>query len=484
MALRKSIRFFLNGREEECAVSPETTLLEYIRNDKELTGTKEGCGEGDCGACTVVIGEVKEGRVRYHATVSCLALVSQMDGKHVITIEGMSPADKKRLHPIQQAIVDAHATQCGFCTPGIALALLALYLENASPTPADVHRALSGDLCRCTGYVSIRRVPDFIEAVHVSHADIRLPFLDAVEARQLDMAAAQEKDDIFIEKDGQIFFSPASSESLRAFLRSHEGLKVQYVGGGSDVMVVVKKRFVHLPCLVDLTRLPETHAFEDTERTLSFGGCVPLEDLGEKTKASLPILDEVVSHMASKQVRTTATAAGNIANASPVADMSVTLMALGAVLRLNGAEGRRDLPLSELYLGYKKLAMKPGEWIEAVTVPKTAGLTVDFQKVSKRKELDISTVNSAIALEIGEDGLIRSARLCCGGVGPTTLFMPKASAFLVGKPFAEETFVEASEVVGTEATPMTDVRGSAEYRKAVMKNLVIKHFISIQARRG
>ena len=244
MAERKSIRFFLNGKEEECAVSPETTLLEYIRNDRELTGTKEGCGEGDCGACTVVIGEVKGGRVRYHATISCLALTDQMDGKHVITIEGMSPADRRALHPIQQAIVDAHATQCGFCTPGIALALLALYLENASPTPADVHRALSGNLCRCTGYVSIRRVPDFIERLHVSAPDIRLPFLDAVEARQLEMAAAKEKDDILIEKDGQIFFSPATSGSLRNFLRSHAGQKVQYVSGGSDVMVVVKKRFI------------------------------------------------------------------------------------------------------------------------------------------------------------------------------------------------------------------------------------------------
>lgn len=481
MTVRKTVRFFLNGRDEERAVAPETTALEMLRDDLEMTGTKEGCGEGDCGACTVVLGEVVGGRVRYKATVSCLLPAAQLDGKHLITIEGM--ARGQALHPIQQAIVEAHATQCGFCTPGIALALLALYLENPAPTPEDVHVALSGNLCRCTGYVSIRKIPDFIDRLKVTPGDMRLDFLDATEARQIERAAAPA-DDLLVEKGDQVFFSPASEASLRAFVTARAGRPIQFVGGGSDVMVGVKKRGQHPPCLVDLSRLSSLKEIRDGQDRLTFGAAVALEDLALATRASLPILGEAIGQMAARQVRNLATAAGNIANASPVADIVVVLMALDAALQLDGPSGAREVRLDEFFLGYKKLSLAPGEWIRAISVEKGRFGAVNFEKASKRRELDISAVNSAIALALDDRGeTIRAARLCCGGVGPTTLLMEKTSAFLVGKPFAEDIFVQAAEVVATEATPMSDVRGSADYRRTVMKNLLVKHFVSLSARR-
>ena len=480
MTVRETVRFFLNGRAEERAVAPETTLLELIRRDLELTGTKEGCGEGDCGACTVVIGEVVGERVRYKAAVSCLTPAVQLDGKHVITIEGM--AHGSELHPIQQAIVEAHATQCGFCTPGIALVLLALYLENPAPTPDEVHAALSGNLCRCTGYVAIRKIPDFIDRIHVTPGEMRPAYLDATEARQLEFAARCGSDDLLVEKGGQVFFSAASEASLRAFLAARAGQPIQFVSGGSDVMVGIKKRQQHPACLVDLTRLRALKEIRDEAHCLTFGAGVPLEDLAEATREGLPILGEAIGQMASRQVRTLATAAGNIANASPVADAVVVLMALDATLHLDGPDGARKLPLDAFFLGYKQLALKPGEWIRAISVEKGRFCAVDFAKASKRKELDISAVNSALALDI-EGKAIRAARLCCGGVGPTTLLMEKTSAFLVGKPFAEKTFVQAAEVVATEASPISDVRGSADYRRTAMKNLLVKHFVSLSARR-
>ncbi|MDR0965960.1 MAG: FAD binding domain-containing protein [Myxococcales bacterium] len=489
MPVRKTIRFFLNGRELERAVFPETTTLELLRGDLELMGTKEGCGEGDCGACTIVIGELmpdesgSQSRIRYKAAVSCLMLAAQLDGKHLITIEGLART-RDALHPIQQAILDAHATQCGFCTPGIALALLALYLENPRPTPADVHAALSGNLCRCTGYVTIRKIPDFIERIRVTtdRLQMRPAFLDATEARQRELAMQLATDDLLFEQGDQRLFSPASEQSLRAFLRQRPcDEPIQFVNGCSDVVVGIQKRHQHPPCLVDLTRIATLKQIRIDAGRLEFGGSATLEDLAKAARERLPILTSTIGQMASHQVRSIATAAGNVANASPVADVGVLLLALDTTLHIASLDGKaRAIPIEQLFLGYKKLSMERTELIRGLSIDLDRFNAVNFEKASKREELDISTVNSAIALDIDEaSGLIRSARLSYGGVGPTMLLMQKTSAFLQGKPFAEETFAAAAQIVVTEATPMSDVRGSADYRRTLMKNLLVKHFVAL-----
>jgi len=473
--MKKAINFYLNGRAQELAVKPETTVL-MLRGLMGMTGTKEGCGEGDCGACTVVVGEARDGEVHYKPVVGCLHLAAQLEGKHLITVEGLAEGGK--LHPIQKAIMEAHATQCGFCTPGVAMSLQALYLEERDPKPEDIRRALEGNLCRCTGYVAIRRVPAFITDLKVDQTALRPEYLSSVEQAQL----GQQAQDLLLESGGQVFFSPVSIDDLKAFLREkdREGLlgQCRFVNGGTDVVVGVKKRNQHPSVMIDLSRIDVLRRLEVGDDAVVVGGAVELARVAKACVQKLPILSSVISRMCSEQVRTIATMAGNIANASPVADTVPLLMVLGAVVNLQGHEGARSVAIDSFYHGYKKLEMKPGEWIDSISIPVKRGIKVNFEKATKRRELDISAVNSAIALET-KDGVIASVKLACGGVAATTVIMSHTASALVGRPFTEETFLQAAELMVQDATPISDVRGSDQYRRRVLKNLLVKHYAAL-----
>lgn len=476
--MKNTITFFLNGFQKEIQVNAETTVLELLRNSLELNGIKEGCGEGDCGACTVVIGEVVNGKVHYKSVAGCLYLAAKLEGKHLITIEGM--ADKENLHPIQQAILDAHATQCGFCTPGVSLSILALYLEKNQPSKDEFRRYLEGNLCRCTGYASIKKVPEFIKDLKISSDDIRPRYLSAVEEKQLKFL----QEDILIDGGGNAYYSPVTEENLTAFLNSRreyrEGNGIKFINGGSDVVVGIKKRFQHFRLLIDLGRMENLHEIRSNAKTLIIGGSVSLSRVIDETKDIFPKLSGTVLKMCSEQVRSAATVAGNIVNASPVADTVPLLMAVGAEITLIGTEGIRVVPVREFFHGYKNTENRPEEWIQSISIPLNQYNLINFEKMSKRKEVDISAVNSAIALQV-EDGNILKAHVACGGVGATTMYMPLTSRFLAGKPISEKSFMEASEIIETEATPIGDVRGSAEYRKALLKNLLIKHYLAFKS---
>lgn len=512
--MKKIIHFFLNGKLKEIEVKAETTVLELLRNNFELNGIKEGCGEGDCGACTVVIGEVRDGRVHYKSAVGCLYLAAKLEGKHLITIEGM--AEKDKLHPIQEAILNAHATQCGFCTPGISLSILALYLEKSNPTKAEFNRYLEGNLCRCTGYASIRKVPDYLAKLSIAAENIRPGYLAATEAKQRSFIPK----DIFIDDGSNAYYSPVSEEHLKAFLDSHQELinekNFRYLNGGSDVVVGIKKRNQHYRLLLDLSRITtlqtigynhdngtlennslktknhenrdcntnhtkiSTFANNDKEtKALIIGGGVSLSRIIDETTSVFPEFAAVVQKMCSEQVRSSATVAGNIVNASPVADTVPLLMVMDARITLKSPEGERDVSVRDFFHGYKKTENKEMEWIDSITIPLGSSDFINFEKVSKRKAVDISAVNSAIALKV-EKGIITKARIACGGVGETTLYMPETSRYLEGKEMKETTFLGAFEVISTEATPIGDVRSSAEYRQAMIQNLLMKHYLAYQ----
>ncbi|WP_186843677.1 xanthine dehydrogenase small subunit [Acetobacterium tundrae] len=512
--MKKIIHFFLNGKLKEIEIKAETTVLELLRNNFELNGIKEGCGEGDCGACTVVIGEVRAGKIHYKAVAGCLYLAAKLEGRHLITIEGMAENDK--LHPIQEAILNAHATQCGFCTPGVSLSILALYLEKSNPTKAEFQRYLEGNLCRCTGYASIRKVPDYLAELSIAAENIRLGYLAETEAKQLSF----DSEDIFIDDGNNAYYSPVSEEHLEAFLDSHQELIKEknfcYLNGGSDVVVGIKKRNQHYRLLLDLSRIAtlqmicyyngkdiaenntlETKNHENRDRNnnrtkistfanneqeakiLIIGGGVSLSRIIDETTSVFPEFAAVVQKMCSEQVRSSATVAGNIVNASPVADTVPLLMVVEARITLKGLEGERNVALRDFFHGYKKTENKETEWISFITIPLGDGDFINFEKVSKRKEVDISAVNSAIALKV-EKGIIIKAHIACGGVGETTLYMPKTSRHLEGKEMKEVTFLGAFEVISTEATPIGDVRSSAEYRQAMMQNLLMKHYLAYQ----
>lgn len=480
--MKQTIHFFLNGNLKEIQVKAETTVLELLRNNLELKGIKEGCGEGDCGACTVVIGEVREGSVHYKSVTGCLYLAAKLEGKHLITIEGL--AEKGKLHPIQEAILSAHATQCGFCTPGVSLSILALYLERSNPTKEEFRRYLEGNLCRCTGYETIRKVPEYLKELSICAGDIRPGYLQAVEEKQL----SHLQEDIFIDDGKNAYYSPVSEENLLEFLRDQKELTAggnfKYINGGSDIVVGIKKRSQHYRLLVDLSRMDSLQFIAQANslqaKELILGGGVSLSRVIDSTKDIFPEFSDTVQRMCSEQVRSSATAAGNIVNASPVADTVPLLMAVDATLTLQAQTGERKVPIRSFFHGYKQTENRAEEWIKAITIPLGEYNFMNFEKVSKRKEVDISAVNSAIALKI-EKGRITKADVACGGVGPTTLYLPKTSCYLEGKEMKEETFLGAFEVIASEATPIGDVRGSAEYRKAVMQNLLLKHYLAYQS---
>lgn len=477
--MKKTITFFLNGILKEAGVKAETTILELLRNSLDLHGIKEGCGEGDCGACTVVIGEVINGRVHYKSAAGCLYLAAKLEGKHLITIEGIS--DQNKLHPIQEAILNVHATQCGFCTPGVSLSILALYLEKSNPAKDEFRRYLEGNLCRCTGYTSIRQVPKYLEELNISTEDIRPDYLSDTERKQL----AFVSEDIFVDDGKNAYYSPISDHNLVSFLNNYktltEGGSFSYLNGGSDVVVGIKKHGKHYRLLIDLSRIPAMQHLSCRKDSLSIGGSVSLSRIIDSTKASFPELSSAISRMCSEQVRSTATMSGNVVNASPVADTVPLLMAMDAQLNLADKNGFRTIPIRNFFHGYKITENRPDEWISSISIPLGRYNFIHFEKVSKRKEVDISSVNSAIALWVEKD-IIKEAHIVCGGVGATTLYMPKVSRYLEGKEMKEETFTEAFDVIEAEATPIGDVRGSKEYRKALLQNLLMKHFLAYKTR--
>lgn len=479
--MKKTINFFLNGRAREVQVRAETTVLELLRGSFELNGIKEGCGEGDCGACTVVIGEAADGKVHYKPAAGCLYLAAKLDGKHLITIEGM--ADKDKLHPIQQAILDAHATQCGFCTPGVSLSILALYLENAQPSGEEFRRYLEGNLCRCTGYASIKKVPGYLRDFIISTDDVRMKYLSGTEEKQLQL----KKKDILIDDGEKAYYSPVSEENLAEFFHAHPeykaGTGIRFLNGGSDVVAGIKKRNQHYRLLLDLSRLDGLQEIKIENRRLVIGGGVSLARIINETRDIFPELSDIALRMCSEQVRSSATMAGNIVNASPVADTVPLLMAVGAGITLRSVAGTREVPVRDFFHGYKNTENQPEEWISYISIPSGQYNFIHFEKVSKRREVDISAVNSAIALQV-ENGVITEAHTAFGGVGATTLYMKETSGFLKGKAMCEETFRKACEVIDAEASPINDVRGSAGYRKALLKNLLVKHFLAFKSKEG
>lgn len=474
--MHRSIRLYLNGRPREADVSPNETALELFRDRFGLRGTKEGCGEGDCGGCTVVIGEVRHGAVRYRPVTSCVMLAAQLDGTHVITVEGLAKGDL--LHPIQQAILDAHATQCGFCTPGVVMSLFALLLDNPAPTEEDARAALEGNLCRCTGYSAIRKVADELRQIPLpgKGTPIRPDYLEAVEQALL---AEQQVSSLSVGGESRSYHAPRTRSEALAILQEL-GPKATLINGGTDVVVALRKRHAPWHHLVDIGRLEGLQALKVTPEFVEIGGAVRLAEAADGLGKVLPCLSQVIRTMCSEQVRSLGTVAGNIANASPVADTVPLLLVLGAVLCLDGLRGPREVPLEAFFRGYKDTVREAGEWIASIRIPRPQGLFIHFEKVSKRRELDIASVNGAIALAL-DGSEIRSAKVAFGGVGPTAILAQKTSSFLEGRSWSLKTAEEGAAIAMEEVCPISDVRSSAWYRKTTAGNILIKHFLACAA---
>ncbi len=463
--------FILNDREVRTALPAGTALVDFIRDDQRLTGTRVGCREGDCGACTVLLGTPGARGLRYRAVASCLFPLADAAGCHVVTIEGLNPDGRNPsgLTPVQQAFVSEGASQCGFCTPGIVVSLTAFLLEDAGLELEDAVTAIEGNICRCTGYTAIRRALERM--------------LNEVRPQA---AVAPDRLAALIAAGVVPAYFTAISARLKALpvLGAGEGEKqpgdAVAMAGGTDLYVQRGPELAGRK--LDLMSRREGFAaiWPEAERIL-IGAAATVSDLMESRllAAAFPPLAGFLRQVSATQVRNRATVGGNIVNASPIGDLSVILLALDAAIGLRREGETRERKLSEFFLGYKQLDLQAGEVAAWVSVPlRRDGVRLHFEKVARRRRQDIASVNSAIGLEMDGER-IAAAHVSAGGVAPVPLYLRRASAFLAGRPVTAETVREFIAVAGSETAPISDVRGAADYKRALLRRLLFAHFLEL-----
>ena len=447
----RSIRFLLNGEPCEIRlVPPATTVLDWLRGARGLTGTKEGCAEGDCGACTVVLGIPEGGAMRYEAANSCLMAVPQLAGKALITVEGLANGG---LHPLQRAMVEADASQCGFCTPGIVMALYAFLESGGEPEPEAIHDALAGNLCRCTGYRPI---------VDAARKAGRAPV--EISATEVPEAGAEYR------AGRQAFFAPRTLDELVALRAAHPDAPL--LAGGTDLGLLFSKERRAFPAVLSVARVEELGRIERRDDEIEIGAAVTYTQALPLLDAEYPGMGELIRRIGSPQIRNLGTVGGNIGNASPIGDTPPWLIAMDATLMLRGPGGGREMPVEDFFLGYRSTDLRPDEVIESVRVPRLSpGRIFRIYKVSKRYDQDISAVIGAYRLTI-EDGRVSDARIAYGGMAATPSRARAAERALVGRPWDEAAVAAAQRAIAEDFQPIDDFRASAAYRATVAANLL------------
>jgi len=463
------IEFFFDGKLQKINfqdLAPTTTVLKYLRSLPQRQGTKEGCAEGDCGACTVVVAEPKNGRLVYRAVNSCLLFMPALHGKWLITVEDLGTIEQP--HFIQQAFVSHFASQCGFCTPGFEMALLALIKENPNPTEQDINEAIEGNLCRCTGYRPIRDAAKTIAKVKQSDN------LDQLEPTVLQALQSIKRDEpIILTYKDRFYAIPFTLEQALELRKEHP--EAILVNGGTDIALKVTKLKQQLNSIIDLEHISELDFITHDDKWLNIGASTRIQDVKNYVKQVIPEFHELLSHFGAKQIRNRATMAGNIATSSPVGDLIPPLIAMNAQLVLANRNGSRTVPVEKFITGYRKNDLKPDELITQIQIPIHADYIYKFYKVSKRTSLDITTVSLAAALKINNQ-TIEDVRLVYGGMAETVRRATKAEQTLKGKAVTEQNFEQAANVVTTEFTPISDARADAEARSLLARNLIIKLF--------
>ncbi|HEU4853545.1 MAG TPA: xanthine dehydrogenase small subunit [Telluria sp.] len=462
--MSEPIRFFYRGAVHEVTgAAPTRTVLQHLREDLHCTGTKEGCAEGDCGACTVVVGSVDGGKLAMKAVNSCIQFLPALDGKALFTVEDLQQADGS-LHPVQQAMVECHGSQCGFCTPGFVMSLWGMYLkqDGAAPTRCQVDDALSGNLCRCTGYRPI------IDAAMRMGQLPPAPFDGEAITRQL---AAIGRDRMFSYSDGRSSFH--APRTLDELVRVRSGLpQATLLAGSTDVGLWVTKQMRELGDIIYLGQVAELKTLAQAGGMLEIGAAVTLTDAYAAVSGHYPQLREMWQRFASLPIRNAGTLGGNVANGSPIGDSMPWLIALGAQVVLRGAAGERVLALEDFYLGYQKKDLLPGEFVQAVRIPlPRPGIAFRTYKLAKRFDQDISAVCAAFALALDGD-MVADARIAFGGMAATPKRAAAAEAALRSKRWTEDTLAAAMQALAQDYQPLTDMRASSNYRLRGAQNLL------------
>ncbi len=460
------IRFLFNDELvclDDC--SPDTTVLEYLRTIAEQRGTKEGCASGDCGACTVVIAEAIDGQLRYSNVNSCITFLGGLHGKQLLTVEHLQQSGA--LHPVQQAMVDLHGSQCGFCTPGFIMSMFALYKNTHSPSRAEVERGLAGNLCRCTGY---RPIIDAALSLAGKNGQDQFTDLEQSTLERLTTLVSETPTGQLTYR-GRHFFVPTSSDELASLLLTYPDAKL--VAGGTDLALSVTQQLQQPNVLIYTGRVAELLTITDSDAALTLGAGVSYSEAEPLLHQHFPAFAELLDRLGSLQVRNQGTLGGNVANASPIGDTPPVLLALNAVLHVRTGDQRQSIGIDDFFLGYRHTALPEGGFIERIEIPKQPDQQLSVFKVSKRLDDDISAVCAALALVI-EEGHVRAARLGFGGMAATPARALKAEQALIGQPFTEAGIVAAQQALAQDFQPIDDVRATGTYRLTVAQNLLLR----------
>ncbi len=465
--------FLLNGAPVTATTSPTATLLDWLRLDRGLTGTKEGCNEGDCGACTVMVAG-PDGVPR--ALNACILFVPQLQGRAVRTVEGLAAPDGTP-HPVQAALVDHHGSQCGFCTPGIAVALATAHASGAT----DHADRIAGNLCRCTGYAPILRAARAAETAPVPAylAADRAPAFDMVQVSSGGGGAMPHpggrQPPVLVAPD----FDPLRPTDLDTFAYWYAANPdATLIAGATDVGLWVTKQLRSLPKVAFLSGLTALRMIEVTDSHIRIGAGATLNDLRPVMDAHHPAFAELIRRYGSDQVRNAATVGGNIANGSPIGDSPPPLIALGATLHLRRGQDRRALPLEDFFLAYGRQDRQPGEFVEAVTIPRQPD-RLRVWKVSKRFDQDISAICGAFRITV-DGGTVTDARIAFGGMAATPKRARAVEAALTGQPWREATVRAAMDAFTEDYQPISDMRASGAYRLEVARNLLMRAWLADQ----
>lgn len=470
------IRFLLNEQPitlSDCA--PEMTILEYLRTVMGQRGSKEGCASGDCGACTLVVAEAEGDRLNYSTLNGCITLVGTLHGKQLLTVEHLS--ESGRLHPVQQALVTLHGSQCGFCTPGFVMSLFALYKNTDRPDRAAVERALAGNLCRCTGY---RPIIDAALSLAGNGGE------DQFAERENDTLARlrqlrQETPGGSLEAEGRHFFAPTTAAELAALLQRYP--QARLLAGGTDLALGVTQQLQQPEVLIHTAGVAELNRLELKDHRLRVGAAVSYSRLEPLLQRQLPAFARLLQRLGSLQIRNQGTLAGNVANGSPIGDTPPVLLALDARIHVRCGERREVIPADRFFTGYRQTALPAQGFIEQIEIPLSPERELFVYKVSKRLDDDISAVCAAFSIQL-QEGVVVDARLGFGGMAATPARAQLAEQALIGQPFTETGILAAQQALARDFTPIDDVRASGAYRLQVARNLLLRAVLEQDADPG
>ena len=465
--IKNEIEFILNDELIKINnVDTNVSVLNYLRIDKRLTGTKEGCASGDCGACTAIIAELKNNKLEYKAVNTCIMFLYSLHGKQLITVEHLS---NSKLHPVQQSMVDNHGSQCGFCTPGFVMSMFGMYKDKVKPSNQNIDEYLAGNLCRCTGYNSIKK------AAKKMYSYGRKDKFSKNENKIIKLLKKIKHNDILISKNNNKFYIPLNLKNLIQYTQNNKQYK--FVTGGTDIALEVTKKNNTINSLIYLGNNKDLNYIEIKEKYINIGSATPINKIIPILKKYYPSFADMFDRYGSTQIRNVASIGGNLGSASPIGDSLPALLALNAKLILQ-SKNQRLLEIKDFFKAYRKTALKNKEFIKEIRIPILKSHIFKCYKISKRIDDDISSLFVAYLMKL-KNNIIIDINIAYGGMDSIPNFAFKTQKYLIGKEFNLKNIDKSKQMIEKDFTPLTDVRASITYRKLVSKNLMDRLFLEI-----